>query len=315
MDEERKQKNVKAKGKKYLLLLILHKLNIKARFDRAKRRPAVATIPSNGDHVPLIPITTAGDVDALLVQRLSIDRPTGGQNLRAHLGRRVEENGALAEVRGRVHGGAGPARGEVDGRRLREEGDDVDVVRDAGGVLGQWPGVVRVGVVGGHVLDGLRSVEEEDVFLVGRDGHFGVAGFEGLDEDGRHLEEGAVVEVAVVVGSVGLHELGFGGGVGRADVMGFAVVVPGDDFDVIGLELQQVIPSVNIDVGVLRIQPVGVAGQALEEPWGDACHPDLAVGSASVGERFVDRGFFVGGEGRMDPSEGTCAAIGEGGFV
>lgn len=88
------------------------------------------------DDVPLVPIPAAGDVDAGLVERLAVDGPAGRQDLRAHLGRGVEEDGALAEEGGGVHGRAGAAGAEVDGRGLGEEGHDVDVVGDAGGVLG-----------------------------------------------------------------------------------------------------------------------------------------------------------------------------------
>lgn len=123
-----------------------------------------------------------------------------------------------------------------------------------------------------------------------------------------------MVEVAVVVGFVRLHEFGLGGAVRGADVVGFAKVVPGDDFDVVGLQLQQLHPAVNVDVGVLRVQPVGVAGQALEEPRGYARHPELAAGAARVGEGLVDGSFFGGGEGRMDPAEGACTAVGERGL-
>ncbi len=53
--------------------------------------------PLNSDHVPLIPTATAGDVDARLVQRLAGNGPTGCQNLRAHLGGRVEQHRTLAK--------------------------------------------------------------------------------------------------------------------------------------------------------------------------------------------------------------------------
>ena len=81
----------------------------------------------------------------------------------------------------------------------------------------------------------MGTVEEEDVFFVRSNGDVGVTGFEGFDEDGGHFEESAMVEVAVVVGSVRLHELRLGRRVGGADVVGFAIVVPGDDFNVVGL--------------------------------------------------------------------------------
>ena len=208
-----------------------------------------------------------------------------------------------------------PAGAEIDGRGFGEKRHDVDVVRDARGVLGQGPGVVGIAVVRGEGFDGLGAVEEEDVFFVRRDGHLGLAGLERFDEDGGHLEEGAVVEVAVIVGSARLHELGLGGDVCRADVVGLAVVVPGDDFDVVGLELQKLHPAVDVDVGVLRVQPVGVAGKALEEPRGYAGHPDLAGGVARVGEGLVDGSFLGGGKGRMDPGEGASAAVRERGLV
>ena len=265
----------------------------------------------HSDHIPLISITAFGDIDALLVQRLAVDGPTGRQDLRAQRGRRIELNGTFADVGRRVHGRGVAARGEIDGRGCGQEWHDVDVVGDAGGIPGQRPGVVRVGVVGGDILDGLGTVEEEDVLLVCADGHVGLAGFERLDEDGRHFEEGAVVEIAVVGGRARFHQLREGGGVGGADVVRFAVVVPGDDFNVVGLQFQQVIPAVDVDVGVLRVEPVGVAGHALEEPGSYTGHPDFVVGGAGVAEGLVNGSFLRGGEGRMDPSEGARAAVGE----
>ena len=269
----------------------------------------------HGDDVPLVPIPAAGDVDAGLVERGAVDGPAGGEDLGALVGRGVEEDGALAEERGRVHGGDDAAGVEVDGGGLGEEGDDVDVVGDAGGVFGQRPRVVRVGVVAGDVVDRLGPVEEEDVFLLRRHGHFGRAGFVRADEDGGHLEKGAVVQVAVVVGFARLHQFRLGRGVRGADVVRFAPVVPGDHFDVVGLYLQQFHPAVDVDVRVLRVQPVGVAGKALEEPRGYARHPGLAIGVARVGVGLVDGSFFGGGERRMNPGEGTCTAVGDCGLV
>ena len=103
-----------------------------------KRLSLSPRIPSilHSDHVPLIPIPTLGDVDAGLAERLAVDGPAGCQNLRTHLGRRAEEDGAFAEKGRRVHGGGVAAGVEVDGRGLGEEGHDVDVVGDAGGVFG-----------------------------------------------------------------------------------------------------------------------------------------------------------------------------------
>ena len=267
--------------------------------------------PLHSDHVALVPIPTAGDIDARLVKYLPVDGPTSSQNLRAHPGWRIKQNRTLAEKRGRVHGRAIPAGIEIDGRWLREEGHDVDVVRNTRSVLGQWPRIVWVGVVGGNVVDGLGAVEEEDVFFVCRDGYFGLAGFVCVDEDGGHLEKSAVVEVAVVVRFTRLQEFRLGRAVGRADVVGFAKVVPGYDFNVVRLQLQKVHPAVDVDVGVLCVQPVGVAGKTLEEPRGYACHPGLAIGVARVGEGLVHGSFFGGGEGGMDPGEGACATVGE----
>ena len=87
------------------------------------------------DHVPLVSIPTFGDVNASLVEGLAVDGPAGCQNLRSHLGRRAEEDGAFAEKGRRVHGCGVAAGVEVDGRGLGEERHDVDVVFDAGGVL------------------------------------------------------------------------------------------------------------------------------------------------------------------------------------
>lgn len=62
-----------------------------------------------------------------------------------------------------------------------------------------------------------------------------------------------MIEVAVVVGFVWVHEFGLGGGVCGANVVGFAKVVPGDDFDVVGLEFQKLHPAVDVDVGILCV--------------------------------------------------------------
>ena len=59
------------------------------------------------------------------------------------------------------------------------------------------------------------------------------------------------------------------------------------------------------------MQPIGIAGQALEEPRGYACHPNLVVGVAGISKGFIDGLFLVGGERGMDPGEGACAAVGQ----
>ena len=177
-------------------------------------------------HVPLVPTATGGNVDTRLVEGCAADWPASCQNLRAHLGWSIEQDRTLAEERRRVHGCADASRVEIDGRWLRKKWDDVDVVRDAGCVFRQWPAIIWVSVIGGDVVDGLRAVEKEDVLFISGDGYYGLAGFKRLDEDGRHPEEAAVIEVAVVIGSARFHELGLWGGVGGADVVGFAKVIP-----------------------------------------------------------------------------------------
>ncbi len=74
-----------------------------------------------------------------------------------------------------------------------QEGNDVDVVLDAGDVFGKRP-TVSVAVRERR----LQAVKHEDLLFVWRDGDDFVSGFERFDEDGGHLEEGTVIEIAIV---------------------------------------------------------------------------------------------------------------------
>lgn len=75
-----------------------------------------------------------------------------------------------------------------------QEGNDVNVVLDACDVFRKRP-TVSVAVRERR----LQAVKHEDLLFVWRDGDDFIAGFESFDEDGSHLEEGAVVEIAIVV--------------------------------------------------------------------------------------------------------------------
>ena len=148
---------------------------------------------------------------------------------------------------------------------------------------------------------GLEAVEEEDVFVLCGDGNGGLAGFVGFDEDGGHFQKRTVVQRVPVGGGDGL------GGVGRAEVAAFAPVVPGDEFDVVGLELQQVLPARDEDGGVLGLRPVVAHVEALEEPGGYGRHPFFPRGGAFGGEEDVQGGFFGGGKVGVDPGEDAGA--------
>ena len=122
-----------------------------------------------------------------------------------------------------------------------------------------------------------------------------------------------MVVIAPVIGGVGVR----GGRVGRADVRSLAPVVPGDDLDEVGLQLEQVQPFVDPDPVVLVLAPVHVGVEALEEPGRDGGDPFL-VRCGTVGcELGVDVGFLGCGEVWVDPGEeavGVSAASAVGRF-
>ena len=159
----------------------------------------------------------------------------------------------------------------------------------------------------------LRAVEHEHVLLILVDVHSRLAGLEGAREEFGHFEEGAVVVEAPVTAVV----LVFGGRVGGPDVRGLAPVVPGDDLDEVGLQLEQVQPFVDPDAVVLLLAPVHVGVEALEEPGRDGRDPFLARRGALGRELGVDGGFFGCGQEGVDPGEeavGVGAGVAVGRF-
>ena len=140
----------------------------------------------------------------------------------------------------------------------------------------------------------MEAIEEENFFFAGVDCHCGLSGFEGLDEEAGHLEEGGVVEIAVIVWGGGLCDDGSWRGVGGADVGGFADVcyhgiiaaaedvcrvltIPGNNLDVIRLQLEEIHPPINPNCRILGVKPILVRRHALEEPRCNACHPRFAI--------------------------------------
>ena len=94
------------------------------------------------------------------------------------------------------------------------------------------------------------------------------------------------------------------GRVRGADVRGFAPIVPGHDLDEVGLQLEKVQPFVDPDAVVLRVQPVHVRAETLEEPGRDGRDPFLILeGGAVTGVLGVDGGFLGCGEKGVDPGE------------
>ena len=193
-----------------------------------------------------------------------------------------------------------------------EEGDDVHIVREVGCILRQGQAVMPA-----VDLSRLQAVDEEDVFVLRRDGEFlGDAGLEAADEGLGHGEECRVIQSAV--GAVVLRLRVSVEAAQRSHVAAFAEVVPGDQLDEVGLKGQQVQPAVKPHGRVLRVQPVQVRIHALEEPRRDACHPGPAGDFTFVGEVPVDGCFLLGIGSRMDPGEvpraHVCGGDGLGGL-
>ena len=101
----------------------------------------------------------------------------------------------------------------------------------------------------------LRPINHEDIFVWRCHIQRGQgAGFERVNEMPCHCQEPGVIEPTI------LHRLGdvfiLRERAERGQVGTLAVIVPGDEFDEIRLELQQRQPAVEPDAAVLRIQPV-----------------------------------------------------------
>ena len=85
--------------------------------------------------------------------------------------------------------------------------------------------------------------------------------------------------------------------------------IPRDDLNVVGLQLEQVHPSINPHVRVLSMQPIHAGAQTLEEPRRYSSHPWGAVAIAHVMELCVDSSLTGCVAGRVNPSEGTEALV------
>ena len=193
-------------------------------------------------------------------------------------------------------------------RSLGQKTDDVNIILDIRHALGQRHRILCP--VGER---GLRAVDHEHIFILrcyiqGRQR----TGLERVDEMPCHCQEPGVVEPAILhrLGNVFvLRERPKGGQVGT-----LAVIVPGDEFDEIRLELQQREPAVEPDAAVLRIEPVEGGGEPFEEPGGQTRHPGFVVPlglvvDALVGEGFVDLAFLQDGRGRVQPGEDAGADV------
>ena len=184
---------------------------------------------SHGDHIGIVvPKLPGGRQPLLLDLEPGIPLPRSGERLIAQ----APADRFLADARpGHEAEGIVQAGVEGDGGRFVEEGHDEDVVVKEFDVIGQ-----RQGFVDAVGKGRLRAVEHEDILLVFVHLHRRLSGLEGAREELGHLQEGAVIVEAPIAAVVFV----FGGRVGRADVRGFAPVVPGDDLDEVGLEFEQV---------------------------------------------------------------------------
>lgn len=257
---------------------------------------------SHRNHIPIVIPKLARDGQTLLAhlesgiplpgRRQGLIAQTPADGFLAHAGRGLEAE-RLVE-----------AGVERDGGGLVEEGQDEDVVVEELDVVGQGQGFVDAVGEGG-----LGAVEHEDVLLVLGHAHGRLARLEGAGEEPGRFQEGAVVVEAPVAAVV----LVFGGRVGGADVGGLAPVVPGDDFDEVRLQFEEVEPFVDPDAVVLLVAPVHVRVEAFEEPGCDGGDPFFVCGRAVGCELIIDVGFFGCGKECVDPGE---EAVGVGaGFV
>ena len=191
--------------------------------------------PSQRNYIPLVLIQLPRDSRPLLTQRLPIpQRSVHGQTL---LSKR-EGHFALEDAPLAMNVRDFAAGVERHGGVFGEEGQHVQVVSDVRHVLRE-----RERVLLAIDARGLQAVEEEDVFVLRGDGEFvRDAVLEVLDEDLRHREERAVVQSAVEAVVLGL--LIRVEAVHRPHVAALAEVVPGDQLDEVGPQLQQVQPAV-----------------------------------------------------------------------
>ena len=152
---------------------------------------------------------------------------------------------------------------------------------------------------------GLRAVEHENILLILADRDARFSRMEGPGEELRHLQERAMVITTPIASAV----LIFGGRVGGPNIRTLTPVVPGDDLNEVGLEFQEMQPSVDEDAVVLLVGPVHVRAEVLEEPRRNGGDPFLARGGAVGGVRCVEGGVVGSAEIGTDPGE---EAVGEG---
>ena len=152
------------------------------------------------------------------------------------------------------------------------------------------PGLVVIHPIG---LGGLQTIHEKDVLVLRQHIDCGVAVLLGLDVDFRHVLEGGVSEVAVVVRFGG--ELSDWCAVWWANVRALTEIVPRDNLDEIGHDFEQVHPPIHPHSVVLGIEPV-VRHQKSEVVWCDSSHPRLVRGTPGgkvlvnglLGQHFID---------------------------
>ena len=200
---------------------------------------------------------------------------------------------------------------ERHSRIFRQETDNVNIVLHIPHALRQ-----RHRIAGPIGKRGLRAVDHEHIFILRGNVQGGQgAGFERVDEMPCHCQESGVVEATI------LHCLGdvfvLGESAEGGEVGGLAVIVPGDEFDEIRLELEEREPAVEPDAAVLRIEPVEGGGEPFEEPGGQTRHPGFVVALglvvlALVREGGVDLAFLEDGRGRVQPGEDPRADVGGG---
>lgn len=227
----------------------------------------------------------------MLVDLETIPLPPSGERLVPE----AESNSLLSHTcRSGVRGWRAACGGQGETRWFVQEADNEDVVVHGRSVI--WE---RERLIGAVLHGRLRAVEHEDVFFALVDRYAGFPGVESFGEVFRHFQERVVVVTTPVTAVVPV----LSGMVRGANVRALAPVVPGNDLDEVGLQLEEVQPFLDEDPVVLLVGPVHVGAEALEEPGRDGGHPFLARGGAFTGVARVEVRVVGGGKAGVDPGE------------
>ena len=189
------------------------------------------------------------------------------------------------------------------------------------------PRIIWIAGIRPHCVNRLEAIEHKHFLFTRVDRYLGLTSFESFDEEACHLKKSSVVKVSIVVCSCRFFKHGGRCGVRRAYVAGFTKVylgqylkvnyelsnkdltVPRDNLNVVGLEIQQIDPSIDPYTRVLSMKPVHVAGRAPKEPRRNACHPRVAVGITLGSKGCISIVLLGHARGWMHPSERTEALI------